>query len=139
MWANAKGSKVTCPFCRSAWETSDESVAAVQKEEGYVNDEGYVNVADQLGISGERGMWFYIRVSRLNTKFSANRCFFLGQTQAHTQVGPIITALMIWMIVKTSTMITKIGAFAGHIVQEDDNNKILELRVCIEASLCYLI
>ena len=54
MWARTKGNRnVTCPFCRSKWQ-GDEDVSKVSREEG-VLDEGYANVADQLGISRERG------------------------------------------------------------------------------------
>lgn len=54
MWAKTKGAgHVTCPFCRSGWQDV-EDVSKVRKEDG-VMDEGYVNVADQLGISRERG------------------------------------------------------------------------------------
>lgn len=57
MWAKTKGAgKVTCPFCRSGWQDV-ESVSEVRREDG-VMDEGYVNVADQLGISRERGKFF---------------------------------------------------------------------------------
>ena len=56
MWARTKtGGKVTCPFCRSQWQ-GDEDVSKVRREAG-VLDEGYINVADQLGISRERGMF----------------------------------------------------------------------------------
>jgi hypothetical protein len=62
MWASTKrqqagrGSQadVTCPYCRSIWEGDDDMVKKIKKT-GKVNDEGYVNVAEQLGISTERG------------------------------------------------------------------------------------
>jgi hypothetical protein len=43
-------------MCRSVWKGDEKLVARVQKDKGDVGDEGYVNVADQLGISRERGM-----------------------------------------------------------------------------------
>ncbi|KAF4984768.1 hypothetical protein FZEAL_129 [Fusarium zealandicum] len=56
MWAKTKGGtgKVTCPMCRSLWKGDKDLVAKVQKGKGKL-EEGYVNVADQLGISHERG------------------------------------------------------------------------------------
>lgn len=56
MWARTKmGGGVTCPFCRSIWQGDAEMVNKVEKSRGTVR-EGYINVADQLGISTERGM-----------------------------------------------------------------------------------
>lgn len=41
---------------RAQWEFETESLNMDElKKTGRVNDEGYVNVADQLGLSGERG------------------------------------------------------------------------------------
>lgn len=63
MWARAKQGDVTCPMCRSVWEgdegVGDAAAAAskVHKEDGRLED-GYVNVADQLGISRERGTFY---------------------------------------------------------------------------------
>lgn len=58
MWAatkRAQGTKiVTCPYCRRNWEGDQEMVKKIQTT-GKVGDEGYRNVADQLGISTERG------------------------------------------------------------------------------------
>jgi hypothetical protein len=54
-WAASK-TPVTCPFCRSRWE-SDAGDAAAAKDlvkGGRRNGEGYVNVAAQLGLSGRR-------------------------------------------------------------------------------------
>lgn len=56
-WAATKHGEVTCPFCRSPWQQDlDESLARKHAKSGKVNAEGYVNVADQLGISRERGL-----------------------------------------------------------------------------------
>jgi hypothetical protein len=55
MWARTKHGNVTCPMCRSVWESDKEDVGKVRKEDGHI-EEGYVNVADQLGISRNRGM-----------------------------------------------------------------------------------
>lgn len=55
--ATKRGQKVTCPFCRSAWERSDAEGEAAAKnvvKAGPKNGEGYVNVAAQLGLSGRR-------------------------------------------------------------------------------------
>ena len=62
MWAATKrqqagaGGKVniTCPYCRSVWEGDEDMVKKIQKT-GPLNAEGYVNVAEQLGISDQRG------------------------------------------------------------------------------------
>jgi hypothetical protein len=61
MWAatkRAQGSaaKVTCPYCRQPWEGDQEMVKKIETT-GKVGAEGYRNVADQLGISTERGMF----------------------------------------------------------------------------------
>lgn len=55
MWAKTKTGDVTCPFCRSKWETDSGLVPKVVTDGG-VSSEGYVNVADQLGINPHRGM-----------------------------------------------------------------------------------
>lgn len=54
MWARTKKGDITCPFCRSVWEMDEGMASKVQKEKGDI-EEGYINVADQLGISRERG------------------------------------------------------------------------------------
>jgi hypothetical protein len=61
MWAATKRAqgtvaKVTCPYCRSPWEGDQEMVKKIETT-GKVGAEGYRNVADQLGISTERGMF----------------------------------------------------------------------------------
>ncbi|OAX78919.1 hypothetical protein ACJ72_06768 [Emergomyces africanus] len=56
-WAATEQNKdVRCVICRSTWEFD----APLQQllSYGKVNDEGYINVADQLGLSGERGVTF---------------------------------------------------------------------------------
>lgn len=58
-WAATKrrqgaGREVTCPYCRSVWDGDEDMVKKI-KRTGKVNAEGYVNVADQLGISTQRG------------------------------------------------------------------------------------
>ncbi|KAK8175691.1 hypothetical protein IWX90DRAFT_118768 [Phyllosticta citrichinensis] len=53
-WAATKPGKVTCPFCRTPWQESDEDSAKKVAKKGKVNAEGYVNVADKLGMSRER-------------------------------------------------------------------------------------
>ncbi|KAF2142595.1 uncharacterized protein K452DRAFT_270370 [Aplosporella prunicola CBS 121167] len=53
--ATKKGSgPVTCPFCRTPWAGDEASLKKIAKTGGTVNAEGYVNVANELGISGER-------------------------------------------------------------------------------------
>ncbi|CAF9932013.1 MAG: hypothetical protein HETSPECPRED_008249 [Heterodermia speciosa] len=54
-WAKSqKGKEVRCVYCRTPWQGDPESLARI-KTTGMMNEEGYVNVADQLGLSGERG------------------------------------------------------------------------------------
>ncbi|EME87109.1 uncharacterized protein MYCFIDRAFT_210692 [Pseudocercospora fijiensis CIRAD86] len=53
-WAATKtNGNVTCPFCRTPWESDEDTVKTVAKT-GQKNAEGYVNVAGQLGLSGRR-------------------------------------------------------------------------------------
>ena len=58
MWAATKRKsardKVTCPLCRTPWQGDDDVVKKIQNTD-ILGDEGYVNIADQLGISRERG------------------------------------------------------------------------------------
>ncbi|KID78901.1 Mitogen-activated protein kinase kinase kinase 1 [Metarhizium brunneum] len=53
MWAKTKTGDVTCPFCRSKWETDSGLVPKVATDGG-MSSEGYINVADQLGINPHR-------------------------------------------------------------------------------------
>lgn len=55
-WAATKGGgKVTCPYCRTAWENSvDGEMLKDVKKSGTIGRDGYVNVASQLGLSGKR-------------------------------------------------------------------------------------
>ncbi|OAR02378.1 hypothetical protein LLEC1_02595 [Akanthomyces lecanii] len=56
-WARTcSGRAVTCPLCRSTWEMDDktDALASVDTNRGVEGEDGYINVADQLGISGER-------------------------------------------------------------------------------------
>ncbi|OTA58963.1 hypothetical protein K449DRAFT_385506 [Hypoxylon sp. EC38] len=57
MWATTKrksaDDQVTCPMCRTPWQGDDDMVKKIRNT-GIVGSDGYVNVADQLGISGER-------------------------------------------------------------------------------------
>ncbi|OTA99609.1 hypothetical protein M426DRAFT_325001 [Hypoxylon sp. CI-4A] len=57
MWANTKRrsgiDQVTCPMCRTPWQTDDGKPKKV-KNTGVVGHDGYVNVADQLGVSRRR-------------------------------------------------------------------------------------
>ncbi|KAJ3953306.1 hypothetical protein N0V92_010221 [Colletotrichum tropicale] len=58
-WAATKrrsGSNVTCPYCRSVWENDTGDMVKTVKKKGQATYEGYVNVADQLGISTQRGL-----------------------------------------------------------------------------------
>ncbi|KAF1811132.1 hypothetical protein P152DRAFT_460006 [Eremomyces bilateralis CBS 781.70] len=76
-WASARRKshdEVTCPFCRSTWEGDQDMVTKIKKSGGR-NEEGYVNVADQLGISGQRDYSTY-------NPFWVNR-----QRQAGANVG----------------------------------------------------
>jgi hypothetical protein len=56
-WKKTKGpDNVTCVMCRQPWQEGEtEKVAEVLKTgKGKVVEGGYVNVADELGMSGER-------------------------------------------------------------------------------------
>ncbi|OLN86552.1 E3 ubiquitin-protein ligase Zswim2 [Colletotrichum chlorophyti] len=60
-WAATKrrgygAGEVTCPFCRSVWQGDDDMVRKIKKGVK-ITHEGYVNVADQLGISTQRGLF----------------------------------------------------------------------------------
>ncbi|BCR85097.1 RING finger protein [Aspergillus chevalieri] len=53
--ATQRAHGVRCVYCRAPWEFETENLNMDElKKTGRVNDEGYVNVADQLGLSGER-------------------------------------------------------------------------------------
>jgi hypothetical protein len=62
-WAKIKRGqgKTTCVYCRTEWK-SDEKMCLVDVKDvvktGLIN-EGYVNVAEQLGITGERDLSSY--------------------------------------------------------------------------------
>jgi hypothetical protein len=63
---------VTCPMCRSPWQGDDDMVKKI-KNKGKIGPDGYVNIADQLGISGERGKVIsaslsYMFLSRLRAR-----------------------------------------------------------------------
>lgn len=86
MWIKTQG-KGTCPLCRSAWKTTEPEnkglafdiaaqgsfdTAEVERRLGN-KSEGYVNVADQVGVSRERGKWTGEKLSLLSfvsAKFS---------------------------------------------------------------------
>ncbi|KAI0105354.1 hypothetical protein F4776DRAFT_657869 [Hypoxylon sp. NC0597] len=57
MWAATKrksaNDQVTCPMCRTPWQGDDDMVKKIRNT-GIVGSDGYVNIADQLGITGER-------------------------------------------------------------------------------------
>lgn len=68
MWSSTKrgsGENVTCPYCRSKWETDDgcggEVDLASVKQHGRMGQDGYLNVAKQLGISTVRDHSTYSR------------------------------------------------------------------------------
>ncbi|KAI1445530.1 hypothetical protein F5Y02DRAFT_386534 [Annulohypoxylon stygium] len=71
-WANTKrkspGEKVTCPMCRTPWQGDDDMINKI-KNTGIIGEEGYVNVADQLGISGERDYSSYYRGPRRGARY----------------------------------------------------------------------
>ena len=54
MTGNSNGAHTEVIHSRTPWQGDPESLARI-KTAGKINDEGYVNVADQLGLSGERG------------------------------------------------------------------------------------
>ncbi|KAF4468106.1 E3 ubiquitin- ligase Zswim2 [Fusarium albosuccineum] len=83
MWAQTKrgSGNVTCPMCRSVWKGDESMVARVRKDKGDM-EEGYVNVADQLGISRDRGLsWIHlilIVVMRLTITTQMSRLILHG-------------------------------------------------------------
>ncbi|KAI2463898.1 hypothetical protein F4781DRAFT_414880 [Annulohypoxylon bovei var. microspora] len=72
MWAATKRKsakdQVTCPMCRTPWQGDDDMVKKI-KNTGIVGHDGYVNVADQLGISGERDFSSYYHVPRSGARY----------------------------------------------------------------------
>ncbi|KAI9815053.1 MAG: hypothetical protein M1827_002896 [Pycnora praestabilis] len=52
--ASQRGHQLRCVYCRTPWEADDISLKNISKL-GKVNKDGYVNVAEELGISGQRG------------------------------------------------------------------------------------
>lgn len=57
-WAASKSNKkVTCPYCRTPWESTVDAQALknVDRDDNATrNADGYVNIAGQLGLSGQR-------------------------------------------------------------------------------------
>ncbi|MCJ1369447.1 hypothetical protein MMC20_000658 [Loxospora ochrophaea] len=51
--ASQKGKGVNCVYCRTPWQGDEDSLKRI-KAKGKVSANGYVNVAEELGISGER-------------------------------------------------------------------------------------
>ncbi|KAI1453238.1 hypothetical protein F4805DRAFT_478692 [Annulohypoxylon moriforme] len=72
MWAATKrqktGNQVTCPMCRTPWQGDDDMVKKI-KNTGILGHDGYVNVADQLGISGERDYSSYYHGPRRGVRY----------------------------------------------------------------------
>ena len=68
-WAASRrrsGAKSSCPYCRSLWLTADGPQGSVSIEtisQREATGEGYVNIAEELGMSTQRGEFFM-----------ANRC-----------------------------------------------------------------
>lgn len=59
-WAASKrasAASVTCPLCRSDWQSDASDVGKIKEmsTSRTRNSEGYVNVASELGLSGQRG------------------------------------------------------------------------------------
>ncbi|KAF2742431.1 hypothetical protein M011DRAFT_481722 [Sporormia fimetaria CBS 119925] len=57
-WAQVQKGKTTCPYCRSRWADDTPLGNKVDVTTATRTDEGYINIADQLGLSGERGMFY---------------------------------------------------------------------------------
>lgn len=59
-WASSKAGQgtVRCVYCRAEWQGDEKSVDSIKRIAknitAGVNEEGYVNIADELGLSGER-------------------------------------------------------------------------------------
>ncbi|KAF2111003.1 hypothetical protein BDV96DRAFT_472711, partial [Lophiotrema nucula] len=62
-WAQARGGKATCPYCRAKWadEELTKSVSVNMLNGATKSREGYINVASQLGLSGRRDYSTYHR------------------------------------------------------------------------------
>jgi hypothetical protein len=73
-WAQAKGGKATCPYCRAKWagEELATSVTLDMLNGATKSREGYINVASQLGLSGRRDYSTYHRpwVNRQRAAFA---------------------------------------------------------------------
>jgi len=58
-WQRSKPGQATkCVYCRSPWKGEVGNIGTKVKA-GVKNDDGYINVADELGMSGERDMSSY--------------------------------------------------------------------------------
>lgn len=56
-WTAAARGNATCPYCRAVWETDtnlEGKLGKIDTKGLTKNDDGYVNVADRLGLSGQR-------------------------------------------------------------------------------------
>jgi hypothetical protein len=56
-WLAISKGKATCPYCRAKWDADsgyEGKLGSVDTKGLQRNEDGYVNVADQLGLSGER-------------------------------------------------------------------------------------
>lgn len=59
-WAKSKPGQVKCVYCRTAWKGDESSIKRIVKgQSNKINGEGYVNVAQELGLSGQRDMSSY--------------------------------------------------------------------------------
>lgn len=57
-------------YSRSDWQADEKGLElSTLLQHGRINNEGYVNVADQLGISGERGMRPSLYFARFKSPF----------------------------------------------------------------------
>ena len=53
-WAKSQaGQTVKCVYCRTPWQVDAGDISELMKT-GSVGADGYVNVADQLGMTGQR-------------------------------------------------------------------------------------
>ncbi len=100
------GGEVTCPYCRSVWEGDEEMVMKVRRD-GERNAEGYVNVADQLGISGQRGEFNAVEGWRSWGGLLTTR----RQTTARTRSGGLATLMGIATGITGGGEIRSFGGF----------------------------
>lgn len=99
---------------RTPWQGDPESLARI-KTAGKVNDEGYVNVADQLGLSTERGKSFF------SSAFSAaNFAMSTDSEPRLLELPSLLGKAAVWRLLLNRNRVTAVGAFALALGDLDD-------------------